>query len=142
MLIIITDWQSEEQQVTAMLRFALLLCGLSLPTLTLANDLSGFWKADGQPAWIEVHTDDESTTGIVRRNDVNAEAVGRTLLKNVTVDDGSPGVWRGQIYAARLGEYRDAVITLLDPSSMQIEVKVGFMSRAFTWQRVAELPAD
>jgi hypothetical protein len=128
--------------MTVTLRFALLLCGLSLSSLTFANDLSGFWKAEDQPAWIEIQTSDESATGVVRRNDVNADAVGRTLLKDVTAESGSSGGWRGQIYAARLGEYRDAEISLLDASTMQIEVKVGIMSRAFTWQRVEEIPAE
>jgi hypothetical protein len=122
-------------------RIALLLGLVCLPTLALANDLIGFWKADEQPAWIEIHIDNESTTGIVRRNDVNPDAVGRTLLKNV-IADGSPGVWRGQIYAARLGDYRDAEITLLDPASLQIEVKMGFRSRAFIWKRVAQVSGN
>ena len=126
--------------MTAMLRFVMLLVGFSLPTLTLANDLTGFWKADEQPAWIEIQTVDGTATGIVRRNDVNNDAVGRVLLKDVIPNDADAGVWRGQIYAARLGEYRDAEITLLDPSRMQIEVTVQFMSRAFVWQRVAEIP--
>lgn len=126
--------------MTVMLRLALLVGGLSLPTLTLANELSGFWKVDDQPAWIEIRTQDEAATGTVRRNDINPDAVGRMLLKDLTAEDGSPGIWRGRIYAARLGEYRDAVITLLDPSRLRIEVKVGFMSRAFVWNRVAEIP--
>ena len=121
-------------------RVMLLVGGILLPTLTHANGLSGFWKVDDQPAWIEIQADDESANGIVRRNDVNADAVGRTVLKNLTPDEGSPDVWRGQIYAARLGEYRDAVITLLDPSRMQIVVKVGFRSRTVVWGRVAEIP--
>lgn len=126
--------------MTLMLRIALLAGGLSLPGLALPNDLSGFWKADDQPAWIEIHTDNASATGTVRRNDVNPNAVGRTLLKNVVSEDDSPGVWRGQIYAARLNEFRDAEITLLDPSQMRIEVQLGFTSRAFIWKRVAEIP--
>jgi hypothetical protein len=71
---------------------------------------------------------------------VNSDAVGRTLLKNVTADEAKPGIWRGQIYAARLSEYRDAEITLLDSSRIQIGVNVGFMRRTIVWQRVAEIP--
>ncbi len=110
------------------------------PTAALANDLSGFWKIDNQPAWVEVQMQEGSAIGVVRRHDENANAVGRTLLKNVSLEEGGSGKWRGQIFAARLGEFRDADITLLDPSRMQIEVKVGFMSRTVIWQRVAEVP--
>ena len=58
-------------------RILLSVLGLSFSTLALANDLSGFWKAEDQPAWIEIQADEESATGTVRRNDMNADAVGR-----------------------------------------------------------------
>jgi uncharacterized protein (DUF2147 family) len=128
--------------MAAMSRLVLFLITPAAAFPMFANDLTGFWKAADQPAWIEINTEGESATGVVRRNDVNADAVGRTLLKDVTADKASPEVWRGQIYAARLGEYRDAQITLINPSNMQIEVKVGIMSRAISWHRVAEVPSD
>lgn len=108
----------------------------------LAADLAGYWKNDGQPAWIEIVSENDVATGTVRRNDVKPEAVGRILLKDVVEDEDEPGSWRGQIYAERLKEYKDAEITLPDADHMSIKVKVGFMSRTVTWTRAESLPAE
>lgn len=132
--------------MVVVLRSLLFVGGVLLPQLTLADGLSelsglsGLWKVEDQAAWIELQANDGLITGTVRRNDVNPSAVGRTLLKNVVADEDASRLWHGQIYAARLGEYRDAEITLLDHSRMKIEVKVGFMSRAFVWNRVTAIP--
>jgi hypothetical protein len=95
------------------------------------------WKNAEQPAWIEIEVSEGQGTGTVRRNDNKPEAVGRVLLKDVVAQEGSAG-WVGQIYAEKLGEYKDATITLLEPDQMQIVVKVGFMSRTVNWTRAAD----
>ena len=48
--------------------------------------------------------------------------------------------WTGEVYAAALGKYKDAEITLVEPDVMRFKVKVGFISRSVTWQRIAALP--
>jgi hypothetical protein len=48
-------------------------------------------------------------------------------------------VWRGQVFAVRLGEFRDAQVRLARADRMEILVKVGFMSRTVTWTRVDEV---
>jgi uncharacterized protein (DUF2147 family) len=105
-----------------------------------AADISGFWKHVDEPGWIEIRL--EEGKGTVVRNDKYPERVGRELLKDLVADGGEQGVWRGKVYAEKLGEYKDAEISLSQPDLMEIKVKVGFMSRTLEWKRVAEIPAS
>ena len=56
-------------------------------------------------------------------------------------DETGAGVWRGQVYAERLGEYRDAQFILPQPDELQIKVKVGLIRRTLEWVRVDGVPA-
>jgi hypothetical protein len=107
----------------------------------VAGELAGYWQNDEQPAWIEIRFENGVGTGIVRRNDNKPDAVGRILLKDIVSDENNPGSWYGQIYAARLGEYKDAVIMLPAAEHMEILVSVGFMSRTVTWTRAVSTAA-
>lgn len=49
------------------------------------------------------------------------------------------GFWK---HAEKLGEYKDAEITLAEPDLMTIKVKVGFISRTVEWRRVETVPAN
>ena len=69
------------------------------------------------------------------RNERNPDAVGRVLLKALVRDAAEDMLWRGQVFAARLGEYRDAKVRLLDGRRLEITVKLGFMSRTVGWSR-------
>ena len=105
-----------------------------------AGDVSGFWKHADEPGWIEINLDEGR--GTVVRNDKFPDRVGREILKDLKVDGSEQGLWTGQIYAEKLGEYKDAEITLAEPDLMTIKVKVGFMSRTVEWQRVEAVPAN
>lgn len=122
-----------------MVRIALVLVVLLTPTLVFADDIAGFWKHAEEPGWIEIRPEEGS--GTVVRNDLYPERVGRQLVKDLVADDSREGVWRGQVYAERLGEYKDAEISMPEPDRMQFKVKVGFMSRTIDWVRVDEVPA-
>ena len=76
------------------------------------------------------------------RNDVVPERVGREILKGLSADESDEGVWRGQVYAERLGEYKDAEVSLNEDDQLQIKVKVGFMSRTVDWVRVDKVPEN
>ena len=105
-----------------------------------AGDVSGFWKHADEPGWIEINLDEGK--GTVVRNDKFPDRVGREILKGLEADSSEQGLWTGQIYAEKLGEYKDAEITLAEPDLMTIKVKVGFMSRTVEWQRVEAVPAN
>lgn len=116
----------------------LIMASLAAPGLW-ANDLAGFWQHEEQPAWIEIEFGDGSGSGSVRRNDSKPEAVGRVLLMELK-SEGSVNNWNGQVYAEKLKEYKDAVITLPEPDRMRTKIKVGFISRKVNWTRVPAIP--
>ena len=115
-------------------RVVLILAALLVVPLASAADINGVWKHADEPGWIEIRLDEGK--GIVVRNDKFPERVGREVLKDLTTDDSEEGRWNGQIFAEKLGEYKDAEITLAEPDRMKIKVKVGFMSRTLEWLRV------
>lgn len=120
-------------------RIFLLMLAVFVTPLTWAGDISGFWKHSDEPGWIEVRLEEGRAT--VVRNDKFPERVGREILKDLVADDSEDGLWRGQVYAEKLGEYKDAQISLAEPDLMEITVKVGFISRTVKWKRVEEVPA-
>jgi uncharacterized protein (DUF2147 family) len=118
-----------------------LVATLSTP-LASAGDIVGFWKHAEEPGWIEIRMEDGVGSGKVVRNDTYPERVGREILKGLMVDESDEALWRGQVYAERLGEYKDAEIHLEDPDQLRMKVKVGFISRTVDWVRVNEVPFD
>ena len=111
---------------------------MAVPSLK-AGELDGLWKHVDEPGWIEINL--AEGRGTVVRNDNYTDRVGREILKELRIDSKASGVWRGQVYAEKLGEYKDAEITLPEPDRMAIKVKVGFISRTVEWVRVENLPA-
>lgn len=122
-----------------MIRIALLLLAMFAAPLAFAGDISGFWKHAEEPGWIEIRLDEGK--GTVVRNDQFPERVGREIVKGLQADASEENLWRGQVYAEKLGEYKDAAISLPEPNRMQFKVKVGFMSRTVDWMRVDTIPA-
>ena len=121
-----------------MIRNAFLLFAMLAAPLAYAGDISGFWKHAEEPGWIEIRLDEGS--GTVVRNDKYPERVGREIVKDLEADGSKENLWRGQVYAEKLGEYKDAEISLPEPDRMQFKVKVGFMSRTVDWMRVDKIP--
>ena len=119
-------------------RTFLALATLSASPLAFAETISGLWKHPEAPAWIEISL--EEGRGTVVRNDKFPERVGREIVKDLKADDTEENLWHGQIYAEKMGEYKEAEISLPEPGQMEFKVKVGFMSRTFEWVRVDEVP--
>jgi uncharacterized protein (DUF2147 family) len=119
-----------------MIRNGFLLLAMLAAPLAFAGDISGVWKHAEEPAWIEIRLD--KGKGTVRRNDKFPERVGREILKDLEADKSEQGIWRGQVYAERLGEYKDAEISMPEADRMNIKVKVGFISRSVEWVRAVE----
>jgi hypothetical protein len=119
-----------------MIRNAFLLCVLFAAPMAFADDISGFWKHTEEPGWIEIRLDEGK--GTVVRNDKYPERVGREIVNGLEADQSEENLWHGQVYAERLGEYKDAEISLPEPDRMTFKVKVGFMSRTVEWTRATE----
>ncbi len=105
-----------------------------------AGDLAGIWQHESEPVWIQIEANE--TVGRVQRNDNKPEAVGFEMIRDLAHTGNDKVRWTGQVYAAKLGEFKSAEIELIDEDVMRFKVKVGFMSRTVEWQRVDEVPVD
>ena len=101
------------------------------------NELAGYWQHETDPVWIEMQP--EAGQGIISRNDNRPDLAGFLIVTDLEASD-SPNAWSAQVFAARLGEYRKADITLSSDERMVITVKVRFMHRSVEWRRVSEAP--
>ena len=101
------------------------------------NELAGYWQHESEPVWIEMQPG--SGQGIMVRSDNRPDRVGFLVVTDLEASD-EPNEWSAQVFAARLGEYRKAEITLSSDGRMVFTVKVGFMRRSVEWQRVSEVP--
>lgn len=120
------------------IRLALLLYALLFTPVAFSADISGIWKHAQNPAWIEIRLEEGS--GTVVRNDKFPDRVGRKVLKDLQADESEQGLWHGLIYAEKLGEYKDVVVSLPEADQMHFTGKVGFMSRTVEWVRVDKIP--
>ncbi len=101
------------------------------------TELAGYWQHESEPVWIEMQP--ETGQGVMLRNDNRPDRVGFLVVTDLEASD-EPNEWSAQVFAARLGEYRQAEITLATDDRMVFTVKVGFMRRSVEWQRVSEVP--
>ena len=101
------------------------------------TELAGYWQHESEPVWIEMQP--ETGQGVMLRNDNKPDRVGFLVVTDLEASD-EPNEWSAQVFAARLGEYRNADITLSSDGRMVFTVKVGFMRRSVEWQRVSEVP--
>ena len=101
------------------------------------SELAGYWQHESEPVWIEMQP--ETGQGVMLRNDNRPDRVGFLVVTDLEASD-EPNEWSAQVFAARLGEYREAAITLSSDGRMVFTVKVGFVRRSVEWQRVSEVP--
>lgn len=115
----------------------LLLC-LPVQSVQAEDALAGFWQHESDPVWLAMRPDEGVATMV--RNDDRPDRVGFQVVTDLVATD-KPNQWSGQVFAAQLGEYRDATITLKNEDRMAFTVKVGFVRRTVEWQRVDAVPA-
>ena len=101
------------------------------------DELAGYWQHESDPVWIEMQP--EAGQGVMVRNDNQPDRLGFLVVTDLEASD-DPNEWSAQVFAARLGEYRKAEITLVADDRMVFTVKVGFMRRSVEWRRVSEVP--
>ena len=101
------------------------------------NELAGYWQHESDPVWIEMQP--EAGQGVMVRNDNRPDRLGFLVVTDLEASD-DPNEWCAQVFAARLGEYRKAEITLAADDRMVFTVKVGFMRHSVEWRRVSEVP--
>ena len=117
----------------------LLLLILSAMVMMPGNaetQLAGYWQHESDPVWIEMQP--EAGQGVMIRNDIRPDRLGFLVVTDLEASD-DPNEWSAQVFAARLGEYRKAEITLAADDRMVFTVKVGFVRRSVEWRRVSEV---
>ena len=102
-----------------------------------SSGLSGYWQHESEPVWIEMQPDEGK--GVMLRNDNRPDRVGFLVVTDFEASD-DPNEWSAQVFAAQLGEYRNATITLESDDLMAFTVKVGFIRRTVEWTRVKQVP--
>ena len=102
-----------------------------------AGDELALWQHESDPVWIEMQL--ETGQGVMVRNDNRPDRIGFLVVTDLETSD-DHNAWSAQVFAARLGEYRRADITLSADDRMVFTVKVGFMRRSVEWRRVSEVP--
>ena len=118
----------------------LLLLILSAMVMMPGNaetQLAGYWQHESDPVWIEMQP--EAGQGVMIRNDIRPDRLGFLVVTDLEASD-DPNEWSAQVFAARLGEYRKAEITIAADDRMVFTVKVGFVRRSVEWRRVSEVP--
>ena len=105
--------------------------------VSAASDLNGFWQHPKEPVWLEVN--EAMGTGIAVRNDDDPSSVGFAVLKEV-VRVPKEEQWSGQVYVPQLGDYKRVIVTLPNPSTLKMKVKIGFISHSVEWTKVASVP--
>ena len=125
--------------MTCLLPKVLLLMLIAMPAMpgNAEDELAGYWQHESEPVWIEMQL--ETGQGVMLRNDNRPDRVGFLVVTDLEASD-NPNEWSAQVFAARLGEYPKADITLAADDRMVFTVKVGFMRRSVEWQRVSEVP--
>ena len=101
------------------------------------TQLAGYWQHESDPVWIEMQP--EAGQGVMIRNDIRPDRLGFLVVTDLEASDDT-NEWSAQVFAARLGEYRKAEITLAADDRMVFTVKVGFVRRSVKWRRVSEVP--
>lgn len=101
------------------------------------DELAGYWQHESDPVWIEMQPD--TGQGVMVRNDNRPDRIGFLVVTDLETSD-DHNAWSAQVFAAHLGEYRKADITLSADDRMVFTVKVGFMRRSVEWRRVSEVP--
>jgi uncharacterized protein (DUF2147 family) len=125
------------RKVMQAIGITVLLC-LPVQFVQAEDALAGFWQHESNPVWLAMQPDEGAA--IMVRNDDRPDRVGFKVVTDL-VETGKANQWSGQVFAAQLGEYRDATITLKNENRMAFTVKVGFVRRTVEWQRVDAVPA-
>ena len=100
-------------------------------------ELAGYWQHESEPVWIEMQPG--TGQGVMVRNDNRPDRIGFLVVTDLETSD-DHNAWSAKVFAARLGEYRKADITLSADDRMIFTVKVGFMRRSVEWRRVLAVP--
>ncbi|MDG1906579.1 MAG: hypothetical protein P8I38_13225 [Arenicella sp.] len=125
------------------LMLCLILCCNTLAASELSGALSapltGKWKHDKQPVWVQITNQDNVISGTFMRHDIKPELNGKPFIKQFVAEADNQLLWNGLVYAARLKEFKEAEISQdsVDAFVLTATVKVAFIKRTVVsnWSR-------
>lgn len=131
-------------------KFTFLICMILFSNFSTASELSGalsgVYKHDEQPVWVQITNQDNVVSGTFLRHELKPEFSGQSFIKEFTADTDNPFLWNGLVYAARLKEFIAAEINQdsTDAFVLTATVKVGFVKRTVVskWTRSEVAPNE
>jgi len=96
-----------------------------------AQSLVGVWNTGEDNTKIEITEDKGVANGKILSSDNVKAKIGNQILKDFK---SSNGAWKGKLYAAKKGEWYDAVLKE-NGSQLDITIKVGWMTKNITWKK-------
>lgn len=94
-------------------------------------DLAGEYVLGEKNTIVKIVEQDNVYSGKVIASDSPKAKIGNLMLKELIQ---TKGIWKGKVYAPRRDDWYDAEFTPKE-NSLEIKVKVGFMSRTMEWKR-------
>ena len=96
-----------------------------------AQSITGVWNTGEDNTKIEITEDNGTLSGKIHSSD-NAKAnIGNQILKDVKSKNGT---WEGKMYAAKKGEWYDAVLKE-NGNQLDITIKVGWITKTLAWTK-------
>ncbi len=114
-----------------MKKLAILIVVLFTTISINAQSLTGVWNTGDENTKIEITENEGVFNGEILSSDNAKAKIGNQILKDVKFSNGE---WNGQIYAAKKGEWYDAVLKE-NGSQLDITIKVGWVSKTLIWKK-------
>ncbi|MEM6700159.1 MAG: hypothetical protein AAF599_17275 [Bacteroidota bacterium] len=109
----------------------IIVCCMLFSTLSMHAQLVGTWNTGKDNTQIEITEVNGVYEGKIASSDNAKAPIGKQLLKDIQLVDGE---WKGKLFAAKKGEWMDAVLEEKD-NQLLITVKAGFMSKTIKWAK-------
>lgn len=112
------------------MKFIVTCCLLWSSIIMNAQDsLTGIWNTGKDNTKIEISEVNGTVEGKTYSSDNASAKIGKLILKDVHSDD---GIWKGKIFAAKMGKWMDAVFKVED-KQLFVTVKQGWKSKTLNW---------
>ena len=95
------------------------------------ESIAGIWNMGEDNTKIEITENNGAFFGKILSSDNTEAKIGKQILKDVKF---SKGEWKGKLYAAKKGEWYDAVIKEKG-DQLDVTIKVGWMSKTLKWKK-------
>ena len=100
-------------------------------SINAQQPIEGIWNTGKENTKIEIKKSNNEIEGTILSSDNVKAPVGKLMIQEVVEKN---GVFKGKLYAIKKGKWVDAEFTPKE-NSLEITIKVGFMSKTINWKR-------